>query len=154
MDPDRLKGKNILITGAARGMGAANAEAFAAQGANVCIADLDGDAAQEMADAPSSGEAGRQGGLHASVSFAKGVEPEGGARSTERRGDAGKASIDGQRRLFLPVVVLRHPLAIVGVSDHFTRVKMGGGCDCGACVCACVRSCRSPRARAAAGRPS
>ena len=50
MDPDRLKGKNILITGAARGMGAANAEAFAAQGANVCIADLDGDAAQEMAD--------------------------------------------------------------------------------------------------------
>ncbi len=26
MDPNRLKGKNILITGAARGMGAANAE--------------------------------------------------------------------------------------------------------------------------------
>jgi NAD(P)-dependent dehydrogenase (short-subunit alcohol dehydrogenase family) len=32
MDPNRLKGKNILITGAARGMGAANAEAFAAAG--------------------------------------------------------------------------------------------------------------------------
>jgi hypothetical protein len=28
MDPDRLKGKNILITGAARGMGEANAEAL------------------------------------------------------------------------------------------------------------------------------
>ena len=28
MDPNRLKGKNILITGAARGMGAANAEAL------------------------------------------------------------------------------------------------------------------------------
>ena len=41
MDPNRLNGKNILITGAARGMGAANAEAFAAQGANVCIGDLD-----------------------------------------------------------------------------------------------------------------
>jgi NAD(P)-dependent dehydrogenase (short-subunit alcohol dehydrogenase family) len=40
MDPNRLKGKNILITGAARGMGAANAEAFAAQGANVCLGDL------------------------------------------------------------------------------------------------------------------
>jgi len=50
MDPNRLKGKNILITGAARGMGAANAEAFAAQGANVCLSDLDGDEAQVVAD--------------------------------------------------------------------------------------------------------
>ena len=49
MDPNRLKGKNILITGAARGMGAANAEAFAAQGANVCIGDLDQDEAQAVA---------------------------------------------------------------------------------------------------------
>ena len=50
MDPERLKGKNILITGAARGMGAANAEAFAAQGANVTLGDLDEGAAQEVAD--------------------------------------------------------------------------------------------------------
>jgi len=50
MDPNRLNGKNILITGAARGMGAANAESFAAQGANVCIGDLDGDEAQKMAE--------------------------------------------------------------------------------------------------------
>lgn len=50
MDPERLKGKNILITGAARGMGAANAEHFAAQGANVCLGDLDGDEAQAVAD--------------------------------------------------------------------------------------------------------
>jgi NAD(P)-dependent dehydrogenase (short-subunit alcohol dehydrogenase family) len=50
MDPNRLKGKNILITGAGRGMGAANAEAFAAQGANVCLGDLDLDEAQEVAD--------------------------------------------------------------------------------------------------------
>ena len=50
MDPNRLKGKNILITGAARGMGAANAEAFAAQGANVCIGDLDGDEAHALAE--------------------------------------------------------------------------------------------------------
>ena len=40
MDPNRLKGKNTLITGAARGMGQANAECFAAQGANICIGDL------------------------------------------------------------------------------------------------------------------
>ena len=51
MDPNRLKGKNILITGAARGMGQANAESFAAQGANVCLGDLDGDEAQKVADA-------------------------------------------------------------------------------------------------------
>ena len=50
MDPNRLKGKNILITGAARGMGEANAESFASQGANVCIGDLDLDQAQEVAD--------------------------------------------------------------------------------------------------------
>ncbi|MFL4471736.1 SDR family NAD(P)-dependent oxidoreductase [Tateyamaria armeniaca] len=50
MDPNRLKGKNILITGAARGMGEANAASFAAQGANVCIGDLDGDAASEVAE--------------------------------------------------------------------------------------------------------
>ena len=49
MDPNRLKGKNILITGAARGMGAANAEAFAAQGANVCLGDLDEGEAQATA---------------------------------------------------------------------------------------------------------
>ena len=50
MDTTRLKGKNILITGAARGMGACNAEHFAELGANVCLGDLDLDAAQEMAD--------------------------------------------------------------------------------------------------------
>lgn len=50
MDPERLKGKNILITGAARGMGACNAEHFAAQGANVCLGDLDLDAAQALAE--------------------------------------------------------------------------------------------------------
>jgi meso-butanediol dehydrogenase/(S,S)-butanediol dehydrogenase/diacetyl reductase len=51
MDPERLKGKNILITGAARGMGAANAEHFAEQGANVCLGDLDEGAAQTVASA-------------------------------------------------------------------------------------------------------
>ncbi|MHA3977066.1 SDR family NAD(P)-dependent oxidoreductase [Halovulum sp. GXIMD14794] len=50
MDPNRLKGKNVLITGAARGMGAANAENFAAQGANVCLGDVNVEEAQGVAD--------------------------------------------------------------------------------------------------------
>ena len=50
MDPNRLTGKNILITGAARGMGAANAICFAQQGANVCLGDLDLDEARKVAE--------------------------------------------------------------------------------------------------------
>jgi hypothetical protein len=48
--PQSLKGKNILITGAARGMGAANARPSRQQGANVCLGDLDLDEAQKVAD--------------------------------------------------------------------------------------------------------
>ena len=50
MDNQRLAGKNILITGAAQGMGAANAEYFAAQGANVCIGDVNMDGVQAVAE--------------------------------------------------------------------------------------------------------
>ena len=50
MDSQRLAGKNILITGAAQGMGAANAEYFAAQGANVCIGDINLDGVQAVAE--------------------------------------------------------------------------------------------------------
>lgn len=50
MDPNRLKGKNILITGGAQGMGATNAEHFAEQGANVCIGDLDLEMGKALAD--------------------------------------------------------------------------------------------------------
>ncbi|MDI3338816.1 SDR family oxidoreductase [Defluviimonas aestuarii] len=49
MDPNRLKGKNIMITGAAQGMGACNAEYFAAQGANVCLGDVNVDGVNEVA---------------------------------------------------------------------------------------------------------
>ena len=50
MDTNRLTGKNILITGAARGMGASNAECFAQQGANICLGDVDQETALEVAD--------------------------------------------------------------------------------------------------------
>jgi len=59
MDPQRLKGKNILITGAARGMGAANAEHFAEQGANVCLGDVDLDGASEVAERINGGGNGK-----------------------------------------------------------------------------------------------
>jgi meso-butanediol dehydrogenase/(S,S)-butanediol dehydrogenase/diacetyl reductase len=43
MDTSRLAGKHVLITGAAKGMGAAVAEHLAAQGAKVCLGDIDVD---------------------------------------------------------------------------------------------------------------
>ena len=43
MDTTRLEGKNVLVTGAAQGMGAAVAEHYAAQGASVCVGDLNVD---------------------------------------------------------------------------------------------------------------
>lgn len=49
MDRNRLKGKNIVITGAAQGMGAANAGYFAAQGANVCLGDINKDGVEKVA---------------------------------------------------------------------------------------------------------
>ena len=51
MDTKRLAGKNVVITGAAQGMGAANAVTFAEQGANVVLGDLNLDGAKAVADA-------------------------------------------------------------------------------------------------------
>ena len=45
----RLQGKTALITGAARGIGLAFAQAYAAEGAQVCIADINRDAARKAA---------------------------------------------------------------------------------------------------------
>jgi 3alpha(or 20beta)-hydroxysteroid dehydrogenase len=47
---NRFEGKTVLITGAARGQGAAEAVRFHREGANVVISDLAGDAGKELAD--------------------------------------------------------------------------------------------------------
>lgn len=50
MHRERLQGKNVLITGGAQGMGAAIGEYYAAQGANVCLGDINQEMAQGVAD--------------------------------------------------------------------------------------------------------
>jgi 3-oxoacyl-[acyl-carrier protein] reductase len=45
----QLKGYHTVVTGAARGLGAAAARRFVAEGARVVVADIDGDAAQACA---------------------------------------------------------------------------------------------------------
>ena len=50
MDTERLKGKNVVITGAAQGMGAAIGEHYAAQGAKVCITDINLDGCNEVVE--------------------------------------------------------------------------------------------------------
>jgi meso-butanediol dehydrogenase/(S,S)-butanediol dehydrogenase/diacetyl reductase len=49
MDTTRLNGKNILVTGAAQGMGAAVAAHYAVQGAKVCVGDVNIDGVNEVA---------------------------------------------------------------------------------------------------------
>lgn len=59
MDATRLEGKNALVTGGAQGMGAAVGAYYAAQGANVCLGDVNVEGAQAVADRINARAAGR-----------------------------------------------------------------------------------------------
>src|SRR6056297_3814292 len=50
MDTTRLSGKHVLITGGAQGMGAAVAKHYAAQGAKICVGDINVDGVAQVAE--------------------------------------------------------------------------------------------------------
>lgn len=70
----QLLGAIVALTGGARGIGRATAELFAANGSNVCIGDLDADAATQAADEIEGNTSGHSLDVTTRESFARFVD--------------------------------------------------------------------------------
>lgn len=161
----KLAGRTALITGAARGLGAEIARLFAAEGANVLVTDVEGDAATALA-----GEIGaiahpldvtREESWHAALTFARqhlgglsilvnnaGI-PVGGSFEETTLADWRRAfavHADGAYlgcRLALSLLRESQPAAIVNmasVAAHNARPEMAAYGASKAAVCALTRS--------------
>ena len=103
---NRLAGKVALVTGAGRGIGAAIARAFVAEGASVVLAELDGDAARASAR-----DIGAAYGPNAPVL----------ARETDvTRPDSLRAAVADGERAFGPIDVLVNNAGINVFCDPLT----------------------------------
>ncbi|MFY9314813.1 MAG: 3-hydroxybutyrate dehydrogenase [Burkholderiales bacterium] len=70
----RLKNRRALVTGAASGIGAAIARAYAREGARVCIADIDGAGAARVASELGAGALGLRMDVASEAEVERGVE--------------------------------------------------------------------------------
>lgn len=109
-----LDGKRIIVTGSARGMGAAIVRAYAAAGARVFAMDITDDTGREVAAAANDGTAGNVDYLHVDIAdsesvtsaFDKAVTTLGGLdvlahpAAIQRSSDAGEVSVEDWDLMF------------------------------------------------------
>src|SRR5512137_374168 len=96
-----LQGKRIIVTGSARGMGAATVRAYVQAGAHVIGMDVSDDAGREVCAAANAAGPGTAGYLHVDISDRQSVETAFAEAATRLGG----------------LDVLAHPAAIQRASD-------------------------------------
>ncbi len=109
---DRLAGRSAVITGAGRGIGRAIALAFAVEGANVLVNDVDADAAGNVADEVSS----------AGVSGAVNADAIGSVRAAEQLIEAGYAAFGDVDILVNNAGILRDKMLHTMSEEDFDAV--------------------------------
>lgn len=105
---DEFHGKVVLVTGAASGLGRAASVRFAAEGANVCLVDLNGEGIAETADA-----IGAAGGTCVSFAADLGQQPNCAAAVASAVDTFGRLDV----LCNIAGVLRMHPLAEISVQD-------------------------------------